>query len=261
MLTSLRSLSQENQEDLIDDARNILRSHGDIILEADSRLDLFLKVMVPTRRGEPYVALPLPMPFITHSRTDNVVDLKFLWFAGTNTFPINGVIDDVDTPSLTTDSDADWALDESVCFFSNSSNVRDYANTSSARLLEKKRLLDEGYSEEGAERLSYESNKIAWYDELVFVWFTTTTENGNYGWRNGVLHLKIALSDEEKALRIGAWRDGLVRDNMPNNSKLPQWRSVGRLERAECVFNMPHASVSAFKIARARALLGKRARE
>lgn len=252
--------TEEKRRELFEDARKLLRAHGDVILDPNSRLELYLKVAVPDGKGLPFTAVPLPMPFMAHTLEGSVVDLKFLWLNTGEPFAIGGDVEDVSTPSLIADGDADWTLDPSVCFFGSTYNMQQHYASSSTRSRVRQRYKNEGYSDEGADRLSYESEELTWYDELVFVFFTTTTTTGEYEWRNGVLRLVIELSAEEKQKRVASWKNGRVERSLPNNSKLPDWKSAGTLRRAEAVFNMPVASASTFRVTLDAGIVGKRGR-
>ena len=242
------------------DMRKSWRAHGnsmEIPLNPNSQLDLFLKVATPGGRGETIADVPLQIPFINHTTDGDVIDLKFLW----STSPplgIDGDLRGIRTPSVTAGTEMDWTLDESICFFGHSYNMKSHYAFSTTRAHIEERLLTQNISPSGANRLSYEDAEIKWFDELVFVWFTTTTSTDSYEWRNGVLRLTVELSVAEKAKRLKDVLDGNVKPDTPNNTRLDAWKTAGVLRRVECTFNMPLDSASKFRVTQS-CITGKRA--
>ena len=260
--------TQKEREVLFEDARNILRAHGDIILNPNSEFELSLE-LDDNATGSSSGMRKVQVPFMRHFVDRNVADLTFSWIAPSNetqwnALDLDGVLTAVETPSIL-EADMRWKLDEGICFYANTPNMRKYHQSSKPRFSAKREFIQQGgVNEEGAEIRSYESQLLPWYDELVFVWFTTTTTlSGDYDWRNGVLRVTVMLSQEERQRRIEAWRSGRVDPNLPNNAKLSDWKSLGRVMRVEAIFSMPVSSVATFRLERVlgqRDVVGKRGR-
>tara|TARA_Y100001980_G_C14542634_1_gene321063 strand:+ start:1467 stop:2276 length:810 start_codon:yes stop_codon:yes gene_type:complete len=262
-LSQWDELNPKEKTETHEDMEKVLRAHGDVIIDQSATLDLWLKVMVPdTTQGLPYTALPLPVPFMAATHEDGVATIRFLFLGGATRFRINGEITDVDAPALGLEENEsiDWTLDGSVCFYANYFNMEEHYKDDFSRRKKAAELVKKGNQAGQAEAMSYEDESLAWFDELVFEWFTTTTDPGKfYAWRNGVVRLFVALSPEERAKRLASWRSGETRRGMPNNEKFADWKSVGFLERVQVDFTMPISSVSTFAITKKPAA-GKRGR-